>query len=53
MLYRIVKAIKYSRSLMGVHLSGNEGISKEFVDATERKLSATKESKREVNFRDI
>jgi hypothetical protein len=31
MMYRVVKAIKSSQSLMGVHLSGNEGLNEDFI----------------------
>ena len=53
MMYRVVKAIKSSQSLMGVHLSGNEGLNEEFINKAEKKLQATKECKRDINFRDI
>jgi len=53
MMLRVVKAIKMSQSLMGVHLSGNEGLTPSLISKAERKLDATHERKRDVNFRDI
>jgi hypothetical protein len=52
-LLRIVKALKTSESLLGVHLSGNEGLCQELFDKTKRLLGCLYEKNHRVNIPDI
>lgn len=52
-MLKVIKAVKRSRSLMGVHLSGNEGMSKAFIAKGVNLIEATHEERRNINFRDI
>ena len=43
MMLKVIKAVKRSRSLMGVHLSGNEGMSEAFIAKGLNLIEATHE----------
>ena len=53
MLMAVVKGIKSATRLMGVHLSGNEGLNEDVIDKIRRQMDATYEKKLRVNFQDI